>query len=94
MRTPKLFFAAVSLTLTATLALARSGPRDLAAVRKSLPEKITRITPEDLVAQVPSFYYFDYNADPHPGKRLWIPVTDRKWIERYPNGMAEMKEVE
>ena len=36
---------------------------------------------------MPSFFYFDYDFEPTPGKRLWLRVDSKHWIERYPDGM-------
>jgi hypothetical protein len=44
-------------------------------------------TKEQLATKVPSFFYFDYEAEPEPGKRLWLRIDDKHWIERYPSGV-------
>jgi hypothetical protein len=36
--------------------------------------------------KVPDSFYFDYQFEPTPGKRYWLRVDTRKWIERYPDG--------
>src|SRR5579862_1888552 len=58
---------------------------------KPLPkpkEKEEPEIPKDiLVAKVPSFFYFDYPFQPQPGKRCWLRIDNRHFIERYPNGM-------
>jgi hypothetical protein len=61
--------------------------QDLSALRRLVPEKLTRISKQDLIERVPNFYYFDYTAQPLPGKRLWLRISRQKWIERYPNGL-------
>src|SRR5437868_4770645 len=53
---------------------------------KKLPEGVTPLTKEQLQEKVPNFYVFEYNAEPQPGKRLWLRVSDETWIERYPDG--------
>jgi hypothetical protein len=45
------------------------------------------IPKEILIAKVPSFFYFDYPFNPHPGKRLWVRVDNEHFVERYPNGL-------
>src|SRR4051812_28192060 len=59
---------------------------DANAIRERLPETITPISKEDLLKNVPNFFYFDYNHDPMPGKRLWLRISAERWIERYPDG--------
>lgn len=54
---------------------------------KQLPEQITPLTREQLNTVVPHFYCFDYRFEPQPGKRYWLRVSDKRWIERYPDGM-------
>ena len=78
--------AAVLLCVMALAKEPREAAPDLDAVRRDLPEKVTRISKRDLVERVPSFYYFDYAGEPTPGKRLWLRVSAKKWIERYPDG--------
>jgi hypothetical protein len=53
---------------------------------QALPKGISKITKEQLIAKVPSFFYFDYPYEPQPGKRLWMRIDDNNWIERYPDG--------
>ena len=48
---------------------------------------ITNITKRQLNTRVPHFYCFDYDAEPQPGKRYWLRISDDLWIERYPNGL-------
>jgi hypothetical protein len=35
---------------------------------------------------VPNVFCFDYSFDPLPGKRLWLRVDDKHFVERYPDG--------
>jgi hypothetical protein len=51
------------------------------------PERIVPLTKEQLISKVPQFYSFDYQADPQPGKRYWLRVNNKTWIERYPDGL-------
>lgn len=51
-----------------------------------LPEGISELKKEHLTSKVPNFFYFDYPYQPQPGKRLWLRVDDKHWIERYPDG--------
>jgi hypothetical protein len=50
------------------------------------PDGVSEITKGHLIAKVPSFFYFDYDFEPMPGKRLWLRVDDKQFIERYPDG--------
>jgi tetratricopeptide (TPR) repeat protein len=34
----------------------------------------------------PTYFCFDYQFEPEPGKRIWIRVDEKAWIERYPSG--------
>lgn len=79
-----LLTAAVTLAFLLP-ALAADEP-DLEKIRAQLPETITPISKEDLLKNVPNFFYFDYTYQPMPGKRLWLRVSADKWIERYPDG--------
>src|SRR5262249_36967094 len=38
-------------------------------------------------ARVPNFFTFDYPGEPQPGKRLWLRVDDKHFVERYPDGL-------
>ena len=60
---------------------------------KKLPEGVTEITKEHLVAKVPNFFCFDYPFEPLPGKRLWLRVDDSHFLERYPNGTDSIYKV-
>ena len=76
----------VAFTLALVLPAIAADEPDLNAIREKLPETITPISKEDLLKNVPNFFYFDYNAEPMPGKRLWLRISADKWIERYPDG--------
>jgi len=54
----------------------------LAQDQKKLPE----VTKEHLASKVPNFFYFDYDFEPFRGKRLWLRIDDKHFIERYPDG--------
>ena len=47
---------------------------------------VSEMTREHLIAKVPSFFCFDYPFEPLPGKRLWLRVDDKSFVERYPDG--------
>jgi hypothetical protein len=75
--------AVVTLLLAgACLAQAPNSPQ----ASKKLPEGVSEVKKQDLLTKVPNFFYFDYNNEPQPGKRLWLRVDDQHWIERYPDG--------
>jgi hypothetical protein len=59
---------------------------DLEAIRASVPEDLIAVGKEDLDTRIPRAFYFDYNYQPMPGKRIWTRVSDGKWTERYPDG--------
>jgi hypothetical protein len=50
-------------------------------------KKLPEVTKEHLAAKVPNFFYFDYEGPPDPGKRLWLRIDDKHFVERYPSGM-------
>ena len=75
------FFA--TLIITPLLIFAGTGRTDVA---KRLQEQITPLTKEQLNTSVPNFYCFEYGANPQPGKRYWLRVSNTTWIERYPDG--------
>jgi hypothetical protein len=52
-----------------------------------LPEGVSRITKEHLLTKVPNFFCFEYDLEPQPGKRLWLRIDDKHWVERYPDGL-------
>ena len=51
-----------------------------------LPPGVSEITRDQLTTKVPNFFCFDYPFNPQPGKRLWLRVDDKSFIERYPDG--------
>jgi len=32
-------------------------------------------------------FWFDYNSQPHPGKRVWVRLNETTWVVLYPNGV-------
>ncbi len=54
---------------------------------EKLPPGVSEVTKDDLRSRMPSFFYFDYPFEPTPGKRIWLRIDDKHWIERYPDGM-------
>jgi hypothetical protein len=75
---PALVTAALVLLALACSAQAQDAPK--------LPPGTTEVTKEDLLTKVPSFFYFDYRGKNIPGKRLWLRVDAKHFIERYPTG--------
>jgi len=68
-----------------------SGPRPKSsapiAATSANPEQITPLTPQQLITKVPYSYYFEYRAQPDPGRRYWRRMTDSTWSETYPSGV-------
>ncbi len=48
--------------------------------------QVTWITKAHLAARVPNFFSYDDPFAARPGKRIWMRVDDRHFIERYPDG--------
>jgi hypothetical protein len=71
--------------LLAVPCLARSGEEPQR--RGDLPGGVTEVTKEDLRSRVPNFFCFDYEFGPQAGKRLWLRVSGKRWVERYPDGL-------
>jgi hypothetical protein len=69
--------------LAACLTQVQSAPQE----PEKLPQGVSRITKENLLTRVPNFFCFEYDAEPQPGKRLWLRVDDKHWVERYPDGL-------
>jgi len=78
------------LALSWTIPVAGAARRDGA---KPLPEQVTPLTQEQLNTVVPHFYCIEYRFQPQPGKRYWLRVSNKKWIERYPDGMESVFKV-
>ena len=38
-------------------------------------------------------FWFDYDYQPHPGKRVWMLVDPTTWVEFYPNGLQSRYKV-
>jgi hypothetical protein len=49
---------------------------------KKLPKGVTEMTKEHLLSKVPNFFCFGEDD----GKRYWLRVDDKHFIERYPDG--------
>jgi hypothetical protein len=56
------------------------------AAKKPLQDQVTPLTRQLLNTKVPNFYCFEYRAQPQPGKRYWLRISNTKWVERYPDG--------
>lgn len=54
---------------------------------KKLPPGVTEVKKDDLLDRVPNFFYFDYRGEENPGKRYWLRVDGKTFLERYPDGM-------
>jgi hypothetical protein len=48
-------------------------------------EEFPAVTKEHPTQMVPHFFCFDYPAGDEPGKRIWLRIDDKTWVERYPN---------
>ncbi len=48
---------------------------------------VTWITRAQLATRVPHFFRYDYPVGPQPGRRVWIRVDDRHFVERQPDGL-------
>jgi hypothetical protein len=60
---------------------------------EKLPDGVTKLTKEQLREKVPNFFCYDYPFQPLPGKRLWLRVDDKHFLERYPEGPDGFYEV-
>jgi hypothetical protein len=74
---------AVAMVLAAWACLPQAQSEEPA----KLPEGVTELRKEHLRNKIPNFFFFDYEGEPQPGKRLWLRVDDKHWIERYPDGL-------
>jgi hypothetical protein len=81
---PVLFGAAVTALVAGSgLARAKDEPKN----PEKAAQELSKVTKDDLTSKIPNFFYFDYPYTPKLGKRLWLRVDDKHWIERYPDGM-------
>jgi hypothetical protein len=55
-------------------------------VGQAEPGEIKPIAKEYLLAKVPNFFVWDYQFEPEPGKRIWIRVDEKTFVERFPSG--------
>ncbi len=65
----------------------------LESIKQKLPETISPLTATQLQTKVPHSYYFDYDFEPQPGKRIWRRVDDKTWHEIYPDGLTSVFKV-
>jgi hypothetical protein len=77
---------ALVVAIMALLAVACSAQVQDAPKDRKLPPGMTEVTKEDLLKKVPNFFYFDYKGQNNPGKRLWLRVDEKHFVERYPTG--------
>ena len=42
--------------------------------------------PQKRASTAVQHFWFDYKAQPDPGRRVWVHVDDFTWTELYPNG--------
>ena len=76
--------AAVAAILAAScLAIGGDDPQKKGGFPKGALRSLARV----IISRMPNFFYFDYQFDPLPGKRLWLRVDAKHWVERYPDGM-------
>ena len=50
-------------------------------------------TGKKVEARKVTHFWFDYNYQPHPGKRVWMLVNPKIWVEFYPNGLQSRYKV-
>ncbi len=65
----------------------------LESIKRKLPETISPLTATQLDTKVPHSYYFDYDFEPQPGKRIWRRVDSKTWHEIYPDGLTSVFKV-
>ncbi len=83
-RSKQLLFAVTAITLAAEISLA--GGKDERKEPGKAATELTKVSKDDLLTKIPNFFYFDYPYTPKPGKRIWLRVDDKHWVERYPDG--------
>jgi hypothetical protein len=72
--------------LTFVAFLRPSHAEEKSKAKQEASKGISKVTKEHLLSKIPNFFSFDYPYDPLPGKRLWLRIDQRTWIERYPDG--------
>lgn len=77
--------AAVTFMLVVSTAAARADEDDPDAPANRA-DGIGVLTRQHLLKKVPNFFFFEYPFKPQPGKRLWMRVDDKLFLERYPDG--------
>lgn len=50
------------------------------------PQEAEPTTKDHLRLNVPNFFFWEYTFEPEPGKRIWLRVDDKTFVERYPSG--------
>lgn len=65
----------------------------LQSIRRKMPETISPLSAEHLETKVPHSYYFDYDFEPQPGKRIWRRIDSKTWHEIYPDGLTTVFKV-
>ena len=63
------------------------------SIKRKLPETISPLTTTQLDTKSPHSYYFDYDFEPQPGKRIWRRVDSKTWHEVYPDGLTSVFKV-
>ena len=56
------------------------------SVEQSEPAKPAKTRPRDNSPNPVVRFWFEYNAEPNPGQRVWMRVDNSTWVELYPNG--------
>src|ERR1700733_12092325 len=58
----------------------------LAFAASATAQEVEPTTKDHLRVNIPNFFYWDYTFEPEPGKRIWLRVDDKTFVERYPSG--------
>src|SRR5207248_7426078 len=78
----------VSLRSTVNPVTDAEDVQKLVAAANAAPAAAPAVAPADkesLLAKIPSFFSWDYTFEPEPGKRIWMRVDDKTFVERYPS---------
>lgn len=51
-----------------------------------LADDVDPMFKDQLRLKIPNFFSWDYSFEPEPGKRIWLRIDDKTFIERYPSG--------
>lgn len=87
------YFIATVLVLGSLLSFVRAQDEPKDKKREQLPDGMTEVTKDHLLTKVPNFFYFEYPFEPQPGKWLWLRITNKHWVERYPDGLESLYKV-